>query len=273
MNEKALMAIGAHADDIELDVGGTLLKYFDLGYRVVYVMATNNMSGNWWKKGADGAITKTVLPYSKIMEQRRIEARAGAAVFEAEPILLEYPQRRYVGHDGAVHEVGFGTDRPPIVPPGMPSILTAHEHAGEVSRVKDLILGHRPEAVLTHGHLGDNMEHIGTCLLVTKAYRKAVEEGYTGMLLYWHDIAATVFRRNYCKWDTHIDVSRLWDRKLNLIALHACQKPDVHRLDYPLWGPACGTERAEVFDIAAEGVPPLYYTAFQIELLKNRCRN
>jgi LmbE family N-acetylglucosaminyl deacetylase len=41
------MAIGAHADDIEVCVGGTLLKYRDAGYEIDYVMSTNNFSGNW----------------------------------------------------------------------------------------------------------------------------------------------------------------------------------------------------------------------------------
>ena len=35
-----IMAIGAHADDIECEVGGTCLKYRDAGYEVVYVMAS-----------------------------------------------------------------------------------------------------------------------------------------------------------------------------------------------------------------------------------------
>jgi len=40
-----IMAIGAHADDIEVNVGATLLKYHEMGYAITYVMATNNMSG------------------------------------------------------------------------------------------------------------------------------------------------------------------------------------------------------------------------------------
>lgn len=264
------MAIGAHADDIELDVGGTLLKYFDRGYSIIYVMATNNMSGSWNEIHANGTKSKTHPPYTVIMPQRELEARAGAAIFQTEPIWLNYPQRAFVGEDGVRHEVGFGGKCPPILKKGAYSIFTAHEHPSEVTRVKDLILAHRPEAILTHGHLGDNLEHIATCLLITKAYHLAVKEGYTGMLLYWHDIAAMTFRENYCRWDTHVDVSKYWTRKLDLIALHKCQKPDAHQLDYPSWGSSCGCDKAEVFDIAAEGTPPLYYTEFLIEIFRNR---
>jgi len=54
MVNRSLMAVGAHADDIEICVGGTLLKYRDLGYEIVYVMATNNFSGRWSYARPDG---------------------------------------------------------------------------------------------------------------------------------------------------------------------------------------------------------------------------
>ena len=41
------MCIGAHADDIEFWAGGTCLKYLDKGYKIDYVMSTNNMSGQF----------------------------------------------------------------------------------------------------------------------------------------------------------------------------------------------------------------------------------
>lgn len=39
-----IMSVGAHADDIEIGTGGTLAKFHDQGYEVVYIMSTN-MSG------------------------------------------------------------------------------------------------------------------------------------------------------------------------------------------------------------------------------------
>ena len=44
MSRKVLMAIGAHADDIEFNAGGTLFKYLEKGYEVVYILSTNNIS-------------------------------------------------------------------------------------------------------------------------------------------------------------------------------------------------------------------------------------
>ena len=75
---RTLMAVGAHAGDIELNVGGTLLKYRERGYQVVYVMSTNNMSGAWTRKKADGSYEVTTPPYYELMPQRKLEAAAGA---------------------------------------------------------------------------------------------------------------------------------------------------------------------------------------------------
>ena len=55
--EKAVMAVFAHADDVELGCGGTLSKYREKsGYRVDYVMSTNNMSGSWCSLTPDGKL-------------------------------------------------------------------------------------------------------------------------------------------------------------------------------------------------------------------------
>ena len=53
---RALMAVGAHADDIEINVGGTCLKYHELGYEIDYVMSTNNFSGDWKLRQPDGSL-------------------------------------------------------------------------------------------------------------------------------------------------------------------------------------------------------------------------
>jgi len=44
--KSTIMAIGAHADDVEIRAGGTLAKYHGMGYEVVYVLATNNTAGS-----------------------------------------------------------------------------------------------------------------------------------------------------------------------------------------------------------------------------------
>jgi len=275
MTKRCLMAVGAHADDIELLAGGTLLKYHDQGYDVVYVMSTNNMSGSWSRVKPDGTKESTLPPYHVIEPQRKLEAAAAAKLFGTVPIHLEHPQRHYTRDDGKVEELRYGSERPKTVAPNTPTIITAYEDAASVKRLSDLMLEKNPEAVFTHA-LGDwNIEHLGTCLLVTKAYRKAVESGYGGMLLYVPNGTAT-FGERMAQWETFVDISRFGDRKLEAIGTHACQFATPHQTDYPIleqwqfWGTACGCRYAEVFVIAGHPAVQASTPEFTLEIIQHR---
>lgn len=271
MTTPVLMAIGAHADDIELNVGGALIKYHDLGYKIIYIMSTNNMSGNWKKRRRpDGTYEAVVPPFDELMPQRKREAaEAASKVFGAEPIHLDHPQRHYTHRSGAHVELRYGNERPDCVPADTPTILTAHEHAPSIQRLADLILAHKPEAVLTHGPAMVDMEHIGTCMLVTKAYRKAVEAGHDGMLLHWLDFMPTIFGDMFNRWDTFVDASAVWERKLNAIEVHACQIPDARRLDFQARSAACGCTHAEMFTIGGRRRATSPEAAFTYEILNH----
>lgn len=268
--DRTILAIGAHADDIELQAGGTVAKYHDKGYKVVYVMSTNNMSGGWAKLQPDGTITSEKPSWDVIMPQRLKEAEAGANYYGTTAIHLNYPQKHFVNKQGKSVTIIYGGERPDCVPPNMPSILTAQESPEAVARVADLILEHNPEVILTHGGPMGNVEHFCTLVLVTKAYWKAVEKGHTGMLLSWHDLGVNIYGEAYKHFDTFIDISDYWDAKLEASALHACQKPDVHRLDWPENGPMCGCKHAEVFTIIGPNRAPEQYGGFTLELLRNK---
>lgn len=272
------MAIGAHADDIEEYVGGTLLKYRDHGYQVVYVMATNNMAGAWCEWKPDGTLMKKKPPYDVMLPQRKREAAAGARAFGTTPVHLDHPNRHYYGKEGVLKCVCYGSDRPACVAPNTPTILTAHEDPMAQQRVVDLILEHNPEAILTHGMDQNDMEHLGTALLTAKSYWQAVAKGYGGMLLQWRS-GFTYLGELNCRWDTFVDITRYWDKKVAAIALHASQVPDPDRLgaDYPpfqrsqAWGTACGCGLAEVFTIVSRprGRPkrPALYLDFTWEII------
>jgi LmbE family N-acetylglucosaminyl deacetylase len=253
-------------------VGGTLSKYRDIGYAVVYVMATNNFSGIWCRRMPDGSIDRPKPPYHEIEPQRKREAEAGAKAFHTKPIHLDSPQRHYTRADGTVAELRYGCDLPDGVPPDTPTILTAYEHEPSVQRVADLILEHQPEAILTHGVAADNIEHFATSLLVANAYWRAVKTGYCGMLLLWPELGAATFGRFNTQWDTFVDVTGYWEQKLAAIALHGSQIPTVDRLDFPAWGPTCGCGHAEVFSlIGGDPRPPLASNSgFSLEILKHR---
>jgi LmbE family N-acetylglucosaminyl deacetylase len=250
---RALMAVGAHADDIEINVGGTLSKYHDAGYEIDYVMSTNNFSGAWKLREPDGSLKRESPPWDRIMPKRKEEAAAAAALVGAEPVHLDHPQRHFINAAGRFVELRYGVEQPGPVGTETPTILTAHEDPASVKRLADLIVARNPEAVLVHGMVMGDLEHVGTCLLTTKAYWKAVERGYQGMLLHWHDVGSGIFGDAYGRWDTYVDVSGVWQRKLDWIGVHACMIPTPAEIEYASREVVCGCAQAEVFNIVSRG--------------------
>ncbi len=281
---RRVMAIGAHADDIEISVGGTLLKYHDAGYEVIYVMSTNNMSGDVkaWKDNVVVNLPKeSPVP---MMARRKAECDKAAAVLGATPIHLDHPQRHYnSGRGKEVIELSYGSPLPDGVPAHTASILTACENPESIDKLADLILEHRPECILTHGINQRNIEHFATCLLVTNAFWKAVEKGYEGGLLQWKE-DHTLHGDFHSRWDTFIDCTRQMDRKMELIGLHACQMPKAHLPDFGhrlllTWrGKAAGCGAAEMFtwvrrptftDSAISGHKNPIFGELVLELIQN----
>ena len=255
MPAKCIMVVGAHADDIELNVGGALLKYVARGYDVVYVMATNNMAGNCAVKDEQGNVQNRRLGPIDQMRVRKEEAAAGAAALKTTPIHLDHPQRVYNLPDGSVARVGYGCELPEGVPADVPTILTAHEDEASVAKLTDLMVKHNPEYVITHGLNQKDMEHFGTTLLVVNSYWKAVEQhGLVGGLLYWV-FGVTMHGNHSCQWDTWVDISDYLQKKMELVSLHACQMPNALEPDFPrrrrdtACGAACGCAAAEVFNV------------------------
>lgn len=247
------MVVGAHADDNEIHVGGTLLKYHALGYDIIYVMSTNNMSGGANELQPDGTVKK--LPPEgtvKMSARRKGECDAAAAVLDTKPIHLDHPQRHYRDEGGQKFELCYGSPLPAGVPADVPSILTACEHKPSIEKLAELILEHDPECVLTHGVNQVNIEHFATGLLTTNAYWQAVDQGFKGALLQWVE-AHTRHGEAQMRWDTYVDYTPHLDEKMKLIGKHACQKPLAHepnfgqRLQAKWWGSACGCGAAEVF--------------------------
>lgn len=278
--KRSIMAVGAHADDIEINVGGTLLKYRAAGYEVVYVMATNNMSGQASELLPDGTVRSVPEATVPMMARRKRECGDAAAALGTAPIHLDHPQRHYNGGADArtPQEVRYGCARPEGVPEDGPTILTACEHPPSVDRLANLILEKAPECILTHGVSQVNIEHFAVCLLVTNAFWKAVEGGFRGALLHWreHHVRHGEFN---CRWETFVDCTPHLDAKMQLIGLHRCQMPRAHLPDAAQRratqrrGAACGCGAAELFTWVRHpeflpeqgpGYPPL-----TLELVRN----
>ena len=249
---RALMAIGAHADDIEFNVGGTLIKYHDMGYEIDYIMSTNNFSGTWKIKMEDGSLKRETPPWNKIMPQRKKEAQQAAAQLGTEAVHLDHPQRHFINEKGEKVELRYGVEKAGPIDTDTPTILTAHEDKASVDRLAQLICERNPEAVMTNSIIATDMEHTGTCLLTTKAYWQAVEKGYQGMLLHWHELACGSFGDAYRQWDSYIDVSEVWERKVELIGVHASVVPFPEQAEYSA-DVVHGCAQAEAFNVVSRG--------------------
>lgn len=250
---RSLMVIGAHADDNEVNCGGTMLKYRDLGYEIIYVQSTNNMSGQWQELDENGKKRLVAkAPPADMQKRRQSECDAAAKVLGTTPIHLNHPQRHFNGPSGQKIKLTYGCERPGIVPPNTPTILTAYEDTPSVERLTNLILETEPEIIITHGIAAGNIEHYATSHLVINAYWKAVDQGYKGGLLTWHERILR-FGKSNCQWETFIDYTRYLDRKMQLILCHECQMPHAldpdfgHRRFANWYGNLCGCGAAEVF--------------------------
>ncbi|MFA7158034.1 MAG: PIG-L family deacetylase [Kiritimatiellia bacterium] len=262
--KKCIMAVGAHADDIEGNAGGTILKYKKLGYDLVYVMSTNNMSGSWQTLAPDGSIASRNVPWFEIMPQRKIEAAAGAALFNAPVFHLNHPQRHCRDREGVQHYIGYGTPPVSCVAADQHSILTAHESADARKAVAELVKRFQPEVVMTHDSIQLDMEHIGTSLLVTRAMKEC---GYKGMVLLWPCVDVPFCGEIYNFRQSYIDISDYYKGKLDSIAIHKCQMPKVSHLSWRPWEKGTGCKHVEAYAVVQEGISG---GELRDEILKNR---
>jgi len=249
--KKTLMAILSHADDIELKLGGTLLKYHAAGYEIVYVMATNNMSGTADVLMPDGTHKKLKETPDLMMKRRKGECDTSAKMLGTVPVHLDHPQRHFWDGKKTV-QIGYGSPAPLGISSDIPPIIIAHEDEESVDRVANLIIDKNPECIFTHSVAQVDVEHFCTSLLVTKAYWKAVEKGLKGSLLYCREHHNNLGDLN-CRWETFVDYTRFLDEKMKLIGMHRCQMPNAmspdfaHRILAKRWGTACACGAAEPF--------------------------
>lgn len=243
--KKVIMAIGAHADDVDLRSGGTLAKYHKMGHEVVYVLATNNTAG--------AHINQTALEHAT---QRRNEAWEGARILNAELIYLDFKETMFEKR-GEREKLGFqtvdlgdypewGRDKPPII--------CAQDLDEAVEEVAALLRRYEPEIVLTHSPT-EKDEHWATCVLVLKAFRKARQSVELGTLYAWADSGtATVSIAP----DFFVDITDTIQTKYTVLNKHVSQgfreipePPNRARELY--WGSFIGVRFAEAFMPLARG--------------------
>lgn len=80
-----ILGIGAHPDDLEINCGGTLARFHQLGHHVVMAYACSGDKGHFR------------IPPAELAEIRKQEALGAAAVIQAESIWLGYHDGEIVG--------------------------------------------------------------------------------------------------------------------------------------------------------------------------------
>ena len=248
---KTIVAVGAHAGDIEIFAGGTLLKYVERGYRVVYVIATNNMSGKRVRRLPGGV--KADNPGSlEMIKLKKAEAVAAAHAVNAYPLFLEHPQHK-CNSGGKIVELRYGCAIPEGVSEKVPSILTAHENVESRNILNDIIAGSDPEWIISHGVDNGNIEHIATAFLAAKCYRDVAGSGCKGGLLLWQEGCWDVGDTNKL-WDASVDITGYMDKKEELInrCFSGREEYDFRQKNKE-WGAKCGCGFAEIFITAGTG--------------------
>ena len=130
--KKCIMAIMAHADDLEIFAGGTMAKFTEQGYQGILVMLTGNMSGAAvGKKKYQAVLPREAAP---VREQ---ETRNGAAILGVKKIeSLNFQELVYSNGTKFVwpYDPGYQYEYPGYGPtlPSVASNRTAHAAYGAV---------------------------------------------------------------------------------------------------------------------------------------------
>lgn len=221
--KNCLMAFGAHADDIELQAGGTMAKYRRLGYETVYVMVTNNAAGCIRERDRRGQVISGFYPPARTMALRRKEALAAAKVIGASRVVfLDYKQGELWDAERKQHEyLDFTNYKTSEFPPGKAPIVVASRVSSCVKEVADLIVKFEPRIILTHSMDDENPEHGATCILVFKAVREAMKKVKLGVMLCWEP--GTSSRIMGTGLDTYIDITDFFEKKKKALFKHKSQ--------------------------------------------------
>ena len=244
--KKSIMAFFAHPDDVEWYAGGTFAKYLEDGYRGCYVVATNGNSGYYPARGR-GVFDDS----EKMVEIRRQELRAAAAVFGVEPIQLDFKEHLYTTAEGRrlyadIRPLSF--DGP--APSGREPVVVAPVIPAYVQEVARLMMEYQPEIVITHG-LDGNPDHYGTLLLAYNAFLEASREVRLGRFHLADASGSWLTVGLGLKPDVYVDISGTIETKLAALGKHVSQGMDTRlekaRARCRAVGREIGVEYAERF--------------------------
>jgi LmbE family N-acetylglucosaminyl deacetylase len=246
--KKCIMAIMAHADDLEVYAGGTMAKFIAAGYEGVLVMLSANANG----AAIGDKKYRETLP-AEAMVVREQETREGAAILGVRHLeFLNFQSMMHSDGKGFVWlgDPGFRTDHP-----GMgPLIPAVAMNPRLLDPVVAAIRKYEPEIVIAQ-HILSGFEHVCSGHIINLAFRTAMKEGASlGQL--WMPMIV-----RHCTWESDfrlypspnilIDITAQWALKEKAMLAHGSQGLEKSvakiRLANQYWGMARQSELAEPF--------------------------
>lgn len=228
-----VMAIGAHADDVEWGFGGTLAKLIEQGWKGIYVVAINNTAGNHLDSVHEQPkpedylnIQKVIGPYPvdalESIQIRQEESRRAAAVYGAQPEFLNLHETFFwLGRQ----EVYFYDPRWALFdPPGTGIVTSAAAGSQGLDLATELIKRYQPDVVLAMLLADRNPEHGETGDIAYRAFVRAAREGaHVGQLWMSMRDRPQYLERVRMDPDISVDVTSQLPRYLAALEEHVSQ--------------------------------------------------
>ena len=239
---KCILVFGAHADDVEPLAGGTLAKFISEGYRGIYVCVINNFAGCGIESVGGGTtpppeavkplftVSSSTLSYPvdalETIQIRSEEARNAAAVFNAEPLFLDFREgfiwfgrhREHLGSEGYTQ----------YSPPGRQAVSLAEEEDGNIEYLVGLLRKYTPDIVVIHTLGGDKHDHGNSAYIMYLAFKSAMSQGIPVGKLWMKPKGWLVDNKgkptSRGKPDVHIKVGEYLPIKYKALNMHVSQK-------------------------------------------------
>ena len=209
---KTLVAIAAHADDVELNAGGTVAKWAAGGGDVHVIMMTDNCSG-------------LRLDPDKTTAIRHKEQEAAANLYGGKVHYMGYSQRHYWDEATARQiNIAYEHDLPaaPSVKGCLPLVIAADEPR-EIDALAELLLGLKPDLVLTQSPVDLDPEHQAVVSMVWRVFQKCSARLANVPLRFWMPGSSAQDGVMDPHYDHFEDITDFFDKKLQLCACHASQ--------------------------------------------------
>ena len=213
---KTLVAIPAHADDVELNAGGTVAKWAADGGKVHVIMMTDNCVGI------------RIAP-EQCTAIRHAEQQASAECYGGIVHYRMYSQRFYWDEQRCrLVTIGYANAPPPpeCFRDRLPLLIAARE-PDQVESLADQIIALRPDLVLTHTPLDLDPEHHAVTAMVWSVFQVRKKELADTTLRYWMPGSSCQDGMLPPSYDHFEDISDYFDRKLELFDCHKSQHSDL----------------------------------------------